>query len=114
MAIGDKKAVVMAVVGKGLSSNDYTDEEKNKLSGHVADTTRHITAQERERWNAQPNIDCGYFSSNPFIAHIASEVSHPTMVVDGNAHPSVTGETLEEHQHNPWAHQNLSIDGNIT
>ena len=44
--------------------------------------------------------------------HNADAAAHDEMVIDGNAIPASGGETLAEHEVNPDAHRNLSIDGN--
>lgn len=44
--------------------------------------------------------------------HNADAAAHDEMVIDGNAIPASSGETLAEHEVNPDAHRNLSIDGN--
>lgn len=44
--------------GKGLSSNDFTDEEKSSLSSfvaHTGDAGVHITETERNEWNESSN-----------------------------------------------------------
>lgn len=52
--------------GKGLSSNDFSNEEKEKLEGlenyvHPDDeNTRHITDNERETWNNKADLDTVY------------------------------------------------------
>lgn len=57
------------VTGKGLSTNDYTDEEKQKnqdnadnisdlqqeLETHKVDNVKHITSAERTNWNGKQN-----------------------------------------------------------
>lgn len=44
--------------GKGLSSNDFTNEEKSNLSSsvaHTGDAVVHITSEERTKWNESNN-----------------------------------------------------------
>jgi hypothetical protein len=54
--------VVLKEEGKGLSTNDYSNEEKAKvaeaapqtsLNAHTSDTTVHITQAERNAWNGK-------------------------------------------------------------
>ena len=45
--------------------------------------------------------------------HNADAAAHDEMVVDGNTLSASGGETLAEHEVNPDAHRNLSIDGNV-
>lgn len=50
--------------GKGLSSNDFTDEYKNKIDdtettavAHIRDSTVHVTQNEKNRWDNIANIN---------------------------------------------------------
>lgn len=63
-----------------------------------------------------PNIDCGIWDDtpeDPVMVHNVTPVTHEVMQVDGNNfEPTDTSTTLQEHITNPFAHQNLMVDGN--
>ena len=44
------------MTGKGLSANDYTDAEKQKVAdsqAHAANSGIHVTAEEKNSWNSK-------------------------------------------------------------
>lgn len=64
---------------------------------------------------AQKDIDCGIWDSDPIAEHNAAAAAHQNLTVDGNNTAAVdSSQTLEEHMANPNAHQNLIVDGNNT
>lgn len=105
------------VNGKGLSTNDYTTTEKNKLAGIAAnankyvhpdthpatmiveDTThRFITDVQRDTWNAKVDKQAGKgLSTNDYTTAEKTKLAgltnftHPT--TDGNKHVPATGTT---------------------
>lgn len=64
--VTDLNLKVDKIVGKGLSTNDYTTVEKVKLEGlanytHPNDiNTRHVTDVEKSTWNAKSNFSGNY------------------------------------------------------
>lgn len=93
---------------KPAATDYYTVEDQN-------DNMDIIDAQMKRLEDAQENIDCGIWDSDPIAAHNAAAAAHQNLTVDGNNTAAVdNSQTLEEHMANPNAHQNLIVDGNNT
>ena len=108
-------------------AKNYRDEAQDIAGGdfvptsafntHVTDTVIHVTEDDRLRWDNKmddTDIDCGDWDNDLAVAaHNEDPYAHSVMSVDGNEdEASVTTYTLEEHQVDEEAHQNLVVDGN--
>lgn len=59
------------VTGKGLSTNDYTDEEKTKLSGIASGAEVNVQSD----WNVSDNTSDAYIKNKPTIPSTLSDLS---------------------------------------
>lgn len=58
---------VNAEDGKGLSSNDYTNEEKTKVANSVLTSPQTLTPQQQEQARKNINSAPGYYNQNGFV-----------------------------------------------
>lgn len=82
------------VTGKGLSTNDYTDDEKSKLAGIAAGAEVNVQSD----WNQTTTTADDYIKNKPTIPSAGTGSSYPVM--DGTrALGSQTGYARVDHVH---------------
>lgn len=133
----DISGKVDKIEGKGLSTNDYTTEEKNKLSGlsnythptsHSAtmivqdETHRFVTDSEKSTWNNKLNLTLGTSSTTAYrgdygnIAYTHSQSTHAPSNAQKNSditkseiESKLTGD-IGSHSHSQYAKQSDLVD----
>lgn len=70
--------------GKGLSTNDYTNADKNKLSGIESGAEKNVQAD----WNENDSSKDDFIKNKPYIPTKTSDLTNDSGFVDSSYHDS--------------------------
>lgn len=108
--LGDETLYVQKEEGKGLSTNDYTDAEKSKLSGIAAGAEVNVQSD----WSVTDTADDAYIKNKPTSMKNPTALTFGSKTYDGSTAQTITASdlgALTSHQDISGKQDNLTFDG---